>query len=464
VPGRLKTLSIATVVAVAVGAGTLPAAASAGPVEDLIGGIEKTVNDTLNSVNGMLNGNGGSSGGSGASPAPAPAPLAEGGTTEPSIDGTNPHAQGQVLGASIDVVDLPGEEDVIIGQSRGEQAPDGEYAGSVIPVSVLGFDIALVTTGEGETATSPLAPLNDILDEICTGTTVCLQALDFSSSTTGTGSNNSFSAASADVANGLVSAGVLESDGNINESGGCQTSDSSAGTDVGVGDGTVTVEALESSSESFACNDGSEGSSGDSEVLNLGPLDSLDVLELLGCSSTGVDDEFDVIGLVGGVCNGDDTNGSQADAQYNVRKALGLDVLGLLQQVAPDIDGLASVDAANSESRAEAPGDDGECPDPNNPDCPPVDECPDPSNPDCPDGPGDDCPDPANPSCPDTTVSAGGPAGPADPGGPSADDTPDTLAFTGADVGILGAIGLGVMGIGLALMALNDRRRRAAQA
>jgi hypothetical protein len=466
VPGRLKRLSIAAAVAVAIATAALPAAAHAGPVEDLVGKLQTTVNDTVNSVNGLL---GGSGGGGSAAPAPAPAPSpsvtpqAEGGSTEPAISGTNPHAQGKVLGLEVEVIDLPGDDQVVIGQSRGEQDDNGDYHGSVVPVAVLGFEIGLVTTEEGETATSPLAPLNDILDDICTGTTVCLQALDFESSTTNTGSNNRFSAASADVANGLVSANLLESEGNINESGGCQTADGSSGTGVGLGEGTIAVDALESESHSEACNDGTESATADSEVLNLGPLDGLDPLELLGCSSTDVDDEWDVAGLVGGVCNGDDTNGTQADAPYNVRKALGLDVLGLLGTLAPDIAALATVDAATSESAAQAPGVAGpECPDPDNPACPPVDECPDPDNPDCPDGPGgpgdDECPDPDNPDCPDTTVSSGG------PGGPSADTPDDDLPFTGADVGMLGAIGIGVMALGLALMAAADRRRRTANA
>ena len=323
-PGTVKRISIATLVATCIGAAILPSAASADPVGDLLGGIQKTVDDT---VNGILGGNGGGSGGGSSAPAPAPVPQAEGGSTDPAITGTDPHAEGQVLGLSVDVIDLPGEEDVIIGQSRGDQDGDGNYHGSVVPVSVLGFDIAVITTEEGETATSPLTPINDILDEICTGTTVCLQALDFSSETTDTGSNNSFEAASADIAEGLVSANVLESEGNINEAGGCQTSSGSTNTDVGVGNDTITVDALQSSSESQACDNGSESTDQDSQVLNLGPLDALNPLTLLGCDPTAEDDEFDVAGLVGGVCNGDDTNGSQADAPYNVRKALGLDVL-----------------------------------------------------------------------------------------------------------------------------------------
>src|SRR5688500_3555614 len=79
--------------------------------------------------------------------------------------------------------------------------------------------------------------------------------------------------------------------------------------------------------------------------------------------------------------------------------------------------------------------------------CTPRAECPDPDSPACPEVEGR--PDPDNPACPDTTVSAGGPG----PGGPSADDDgpDDVLAFTGADLGTLGAIGVGIMAIGLAL-------------
>ena len=177
----------------------LPAGASAGPIEDVLGNIEQTVNDT---VNGLLGGSGG-----GGTPAPAPAPSA-GGTApspaaaevDPTISGTDPHATGTVLDANLEIIDLtPGEEDVIVGESSGEQDSGGDYHGQVIPVSALGLGIAVVQTDEGESAQSPLAPINDILDEICAGSgnNVCLNALAFSSETTDSGSNNGFEAASA---------------------------------------------------------------------------------------------------------------------------------------------------------------------------------------------------------------------------------------------------------------------------
>jgi hypothetical protein len=476
VPGRLTRVSIATAIAACVGAATLPAGANAGPVNDLLGGIEQTVNDT---VNGLL---GGSEGGGTPSPSPAPsagptaAPAPAAAEADPTISGTDPHATGTVLDANVDIVDLtPGEEDVIVGESSGEQDSSGAYHGRVVPVSALGLGVAVIETDEGESATSPLMPINDLLDEICAGSgnNVCLNALQFSSDTTGSGSENTFSAANANLLNGVVETGLLESEGSINEAGGCQTASSSSGSSLGIGNGAFTVEALQSSSDSQACNDGSRSAAGDSEVLNLDELDALDPLELLGCSSTAVDDEFGIPVVLEGVCNGDDTNGAQAEAPYNTRRALGIDVLPGLEAIVPGATGLLGVNGSTSESLAEAPGDEGpECPDPGNPDCPPVDECPDPSNPDCPDGPDgtdDACPDPDNPDCPGIEVAADNPSGgddaggPGGPGGPSGDSPgDDNLAFTGADMGLLGAIGLGVMAIGLALMALADRRRRAA--
>ena len=58
------------------------------------------------------------------------------------------------------------------------------------------------TGNEGETQTSPLQAVNDLLDEVCqaTGNNVCLAALDFESSTTENGSTNTFTALDANIA------------------------------------------------------------------------------------------------------------------------------------------------------------------------------------------------------------------------------------------------------------------------
>jgi hypothetical protein len=478
-PGTLKRLSIATAIAAAVGVATLPSAASAGPAEDLVGGVQKTVDDTVKSVNGLLGGGGGAQ--PAPQPAPAPEPLAEGGTTEPGISGTNPHGQGEVLDLTTDaplLEDIVGT--VILGQSRGEQDAAGNYHGNVTVLSVsgLGIDVSF-PTDEGETETSPLDPINEaVLDGLCTATDICLGILEFESATTANGSSNNFSVLRADVLDGTVSADAAQSEGNISDDGECQTADgSSTVADAGVGgilgDDVVSAETVTSESHSEACNDGSESATADSEVVDLTALDldlgGLVETTLIGCEEGDtVDDPFSIVGgilgqalfdILGGVCNGDDTNGAQADSPYNVRKALGADILDLLQEaLGTDL----NLDISTSESLARAPG--GDCPDPtdqSDPDCPPIDECPDPtdaSDPDCP--PIDDCPNPNNendPDCPDITVESGGPGG---PGGPSADDPDDDLPFTGADIGTLSLIGLGVMALGLALMAAADRRRR----
>jgi hypothetical protein len=362
---------------------------------------------------------------------------------------------------------------VILGQARGEQDDAGDYHGNVTVLSVsgLGIDVSF-PTDEGETETSPLDPVNEmILDGLCSATDICLGILEFESTTTDDGSSNSFSVLRANVLDGLVAADAAQSEGNISDDGECQTAESSSTVADADALNVVGAETLTSGSQSEACNDGTESATADSEVADLtaGDLDLGDLVELVvvGCETGDtVDDPFSVLaGVLGqalvpvlsGVCNGDDTNGAQADSPYNVRKALGADVLSLLEETLGfDL----SLDIATSESLAQAPGED--CPDPtdaSDPDCPPIDECPDPDNPDCPDGPRDDCPNPDNendPDCPDTTVSAGGPG----PGGPSADEPDDDLPFTGADIGTLGAIGLGIMAIGLALMAVSDRRRR----
>ena len=427
-----------------------PTGASAGPVDDLLNNVNNTVNNTVNNLTGS--GGGGSSPSAAPTPAPSPAaaptPLAA--TTEPPIDGTEPHGQGTVLGADIELI-TPGEQDVTIGQTRGSQDANGDYHGRIVIVSALGLEIpATVETDEGETEDTPTQGLNDLLADICAGSgnNVCLSVLDYESTTTNKSSQNSFSAATANIGNGLITTGLLTSEGNISQGGGCQTANGgSSAANVGAL-GAINVAALQGTSESTACRNGSKSTDADSTVAT---LNGTGVLEVLGCDEDQVDDEFGIPLLVDGVCNGDDTDGSQTTAPYNVRKALGLEVLPLLETLGV-ANGLLGVDAGSAESHAVAPEDNGDnCPDPNNPDCP-TDECPDPTEPGCPggpDGPG-----------------KGGPHGPGNgPAGPSANGPGNgNLPFTGADVLALALIGGGVMGVGLALMALADRRRRSSHA
>ncbi len=434
----------------------LPQAASGGVLGDVLGNVENTVNETVDGVLGGAGGSGGSSGGSAPSPAPAPTPAAGGPETEPPLDGGNPHAEGAVIDTDVDNPLLP-DLGVTVGESRGEQDAQGNYSGvvNVITVTGLGNPIRLgISTSEGETASGPLGPINDGLDDLCTASSICLSVLDYDSETTDKGSTNSFSAARASIGgSGLlvpveaVGAGVLTSEGDISETKKCQTASSnSSAADVGVLDDTINADALNSESESRACRDSAPEASADSEVAQ---LNQVGLLGVLGCDEDAIDSEFPPAPLdavIDGVCNGDDTNGAQADSPYNVRKALGIDVLpAVLPVVGVGVD----LDAAKSESIAVAP----EAQDPPDP------ECPDPNNPDCDEDPDPECPDADNPDCDKDPPD--GPGGPGGPGGGPTGDSPGSLPFTGSELTTLGLIGGIVMAAGLGLMAFTDRRRRA---
>ena len=450
--GRQRRIGTAITGLIASLALAAPSVASAGLVNDLLGGVGDTVNDTVGVLGG---GSGGGAGGSAGSGAPAPAPLPAPGqatpapqdaTTTPPLQDDGPHGQGAVIETQIENP-LAAPIGVTVGKSKGEQDEAGDYHGVITILSVTNLpavgDVTISeSTEEGETVTAPTTAINDALDSVCTAGDVCLGLLDYESETTDDGSQNSFEAVRADVLDGTVSASIISSEGNISEDGECQTAEgSSSATDVGVASDTITVDSLQSDSQSEACQDGTESAEGNSQVLDLGALDALDPLSLLGCDSTAVDDEFAVPLIIEGVCNGDDTNGAQAEAPYNVRVALQLDVLeDVLNAVGVDLD----LSAGLSESRAVAPED--ETP-------PPV--CPDPDNP--------ACEDPSGSNDPDTRTSQG-PGGPGGPGGPSAAPPSGDLPFTGADIGLLALIGGSVAASGLALMALADRRRRKAAA
>lgn len=475
--GRLRTLSAAALLACVTALLVAPAAANANPVSNLLNQLTNTVNQT---VQGLL---GGSSGGGSATPAPtpqvdpapAPAPTAATPTpsvasTEPALETTDPHAQGEALGVDLELPLTPGPDDVIVGQATGSQDEAGNYHGQVTIVSALGLDLIQVETDEGETQSSPLQPINDLLDEVCaaTGNNVCLNALQFESTTTDRGSTNTFSAANLSIGNGLVGADLVTSEGTISQTNRCQTATGSSSV-AGLGAlGLLTVDALGATSTSTACRGEAPQADASSEVVN---LSGIDVLQLIGCDGTAIDDEFSVLDLVGGVCNGDDTNGAQADAPYNVRKALQLDILPLLSSILGTP--LGSVEGASAESLAVAPerqgpqppddddggddnGDDGDNGNGDGDDGDDGDGGPGDGDRD-----GDGVPD-SQDACPDVPGPAsndGCPLG----GGPSADDGDGELPFTGADMATMGLIGFGVIVAGLGLMAISDRRRRTAR-
>jgi hypothetical protein len=467
VSGRLRTHRVVISVTTAIAAMVIaPAAASAGPVEDLVNQVSNGVDQTL----GNLLGGGGAGGGGGSAATPAP----RGATPQayvPPAHGTNPHAQG--TGAVVDLTPddarpLPydeggDDEEVVVGASRGEQNPDGSYHGHVTILTLLGNElIEGADTNEGETSDGPLGDVNALLEDICTNSSglLCLAVLDVHSETTAQGSENSFSVLRAGVGieeTPILDARAVESEGNISDDGTCQTSESSSDlADASVLPGAVTVvgvDAADSSSESQACNDGTSSQTNDSSAFPATETEILgNEIELpIGqpeCGDGTPNSPAAILGIIDlGVCNADDssnTGGTQNDSPFGVRE--GLTVLPGLLGI--DLSGLVKVTTTASESQAVAPPATEEPPPGGG--NPPGGNNNNPSGNE-PEGP-NQCPDADNPDCPPQ----GGPFG------PTAEGNNDQLPFTGADMVSLGLIGLLVMGTGLGLMAIADRRRRSA--
>lgn len=425
-----------------------PSLAGAGVVDGLVDGVGDTVNGAL----------GGGGGGGGAAPAPQPAPAPQSGsgaTYVPPAHGDNPHAQG--TSAVLDTfpeqtTPLPyeqdgGSEDLVVGRSRGEQNPDGSYRGRVTVASVapLGMPIAEIgiDTEEGESESGPSPEAQMALDALCdgSGNQVCLGVLEAESSTDEKGSSNSFSAARAQLGGQSgITASALTSNGDMNADERCQT----ATADSSVADASVlglaNASVIDSESESVACDDGSQAQDNESSVIG---INSIGVpVPNPGCAN-GTPDSVTSFIFVDTVCNADDSTeagDSQLEDPYGVREGLTVTVQPLLLLGGAGGGGpvLLGTTAA-SETHAVAP-----------PAKPPEPECPDPGNPAC------------DRTAPPDKREGTSPVGPAGPGGPSADSPDrDTLAFTGTDVLTLGLIGLSIMGTGLGLMALADRRRLA---
>lgn len=435
-----------------------PTAASAGLIGDLLNGANNTVNDVRDTVGGL------GSGVPAPAPAPAGAPTPQAGTPPaytPPAHGTVPNGTG-----TVGVVDLTpegseplpyeeggGSEDVVAGRSRGAQKPNGHYHGHITIVSLLGTEILGVDTAEGETEHGPLdAVQTGILDAICDGSgdQVCLEVLRADSKTRTKGSRNSFAILDAEIGGPTgITATAGESNGDISQKGGCQTSHSdSTVADAGVAT-LITADALESSSDSKACRGGTKKQKADSTVVALN--DTGLPVPVAGCSDGTPNSEFTpLMPLAGAVCNADDSNGSQTNRPNGVREALDLFVL--------DLGGnpllKTSTDAAESSATAPKGGGGPNCPDASNPDCPNGD------------GNGDGNGGGANGG----GGSGNGPGGQGvDNGngngglgnGPSAKAGRADLPFTGADVMSLALIGGGIAAMGLALMGLADRRRKA---
>jgi hypothetical protein len=442
---RVRRSTVVTAIGAALAVSVfVPSLASGDAVGDLLGGGGDAVNDTVKGVTDTV---GGATGGAGQRAGTPP-------NYEPPLHGTNPHGEGSIATVDINPSDTnpypgnpgDGDEEIVIGQSRGEQNAGG-YHGRVtlayvnltslmIPVEEHIF----IESNPGETNTGPAGPLNQAIeDNICDPTmdAVCLSVLSMNSSTSSTGSNNSFSLVSfgADLTGTPLGLGASTdagtTSGNIQEGGGCQTaSGTSSVAQANVTTGVVDPQAtlLQGSSTSTACNNGQQSTTNSSSLATLTglPVDPLVVVPQ-GCfddtpNTTIIDPLLGVLSLV---CNADDKNGSQAGAPYGVREALTAFV-DLSQAMGP----VLRLVFSGPESHAVAPI---------------VAQQPTPT-----------APPPTTPPGPGGDQPAGEPG--AEGAGPAAAEAAeggDALPFTGQNLLLLGAIGAGLLGMGLAA-----RRRR----
>src|SRR4051794_25595713 len=294
----------------------VPTLAAADPVGDLLHNLGL----------GGNTGSGGAVGGGTATPDAGNPPA-----YTPPLHGTEPHGQG--TDATVDLTPgttspVPGDpsqgdEEVIAGDSRGQQSSDGSYHGSVTLAYLLGSPIIQVTSNPGESKDGPLQPLQDGLDQLCSGSgnQLCLTVLGMHSSSTGNSSTNSFEAVGAHIGgeNG-INADALTSNGNISSDGTCQTAHGDSGVAT-ASVGPLTADALQGDSTSTACNNGPSSVSQHSTVVNLGGTGI--PLPAAGCDNGTPNTNFTALSpLLATVCGADDTNGSQTGSPYGVREAL----------------------------------------------------------------------------------------------------------------------------------------------
>jgi hypothetical protein len=328
---------------------------------------------TLASASGVSNllgqagaGSGGASGGSGGSAGTTNVDPKAGvpPTYTPPLHGTNPHGQG--TDAVVDIQpsstnpyagdptsNPPGTgEEVIVGDSRGEQGASG-YNGKVTLLYLFGSPVVQVTSNPGETKEGPLDPIQtQLLDAICTNSNgqACITLLKMHSATTGSGSENAFELLGVHLggAQGL-NADVLQSDGNISDDGTCQTSQGDSNVAKVSAGGNPVLDALQGNSTSQACSGGASSTQQDSTVLKLGgnglPIPAS------GCDNGTPNTNFvSLAPLLATVCNAEDVNGSQTSAPYGVREALAAFAL-----ISGD-SSLLKVTGSANESHAVAPG------------------------------------------------------------------------------------------------------------
>jgi hypothetical protein len=309
------------------------------------------VSDVLHNL-GLGNSGGAASGGGTATPDAGNPP-----SYTPPLHGTEPHGQGTdavvdlTPGTSAPIAGDPsqGDEEVIVGDSRGQQSSDGTYHGRVTLLYLLGTPIVQVTSDPGQSNNGPLQPVQDGLDQLCSasGNQLCLTVLGMHSSSTGNSSTNSFEALGAHIGGPSgINADVLTSNGNISSDGTTQTAHGDSGV-AKANVGPLTLDALEGNSDSSASSGGSSVNQ-DSTVLNIAGTGL--PIPAAGCANGTANTNFTPLSpLLSAVCNADDSNGSQTGSPYGVREALTLFAL------VTGNSSLLKVSTAGPESHAVAP-------------------------------------------------------------------------------------------------------------
>jgi hypothetical protein len=427
---RRATVAAVSVAVLAIAVG-LPTLASASRVDNLLHNL------------GLGDGGGATDSGGAVTPKAGTPP-----NYTPPLHGTEPHGQG-----SDAVVDLapstsnpyPGDpsqqsggEEIIAGDSRGQQNADGTYHGRATLLYLLGSPIIQVTSDPGQSNDGPLQPLQDGLDQLCNGSggQFCLTVLGMHSSSTSNSSTNSLEVLGAHVGGDSgVNADVLTSNGNISDDGSCQTAHGDSGV-ANANVGPLTADALEGNSDSTACSSGQQSVHQDSTVVNIGGTGL--PIPAAGCADGTPNTNFVPLNpLLTAVCNADDTNGSQTGSPYGVREALTLFAL------VSGNSSLLKTTAAGPESHAVAPSSTTPTP-------------------------------PTNPGGNGGTAGAGGKGGNAGGNGgggnggaagngPTANNAAagnGQLAFTGADLLALGLVGGALILGGLALTTAGRRHRQ----
>jgi hypothetical protein len=289
----------------------------------------------------------------------AATPGPQGTGYNPPLHGTNPHAQGTP--ATVDLPPssqrpLPADpaggngEIVVAGRSRGEQNPNGTYHGHITIAALFGQEVVGVNTNPGQTEAGPLDPVQqNLLTPLCNATQqgICLTVLRADSATTGSGSTNRFEAVGAGVGGPTgINASAVSSNGNISQDANCQT----AHGDSNVADASVgafTADAIQSTSDSRECKDGTRTQNNTSRVVNLGTTAvTLPPLIPEGCGNGTPNTPALIPTLLPAVCNAAEVNAAQAAATYGVREGLTVFALDV------GTSGLLKTTTSASESRA----------------------------------------------------------------------------------------------------------------